>query len=179
MDTKRVIWLAGFIDADGCIRLSKGWKNKKGQYSLIPQITVHNVCVVTLNEVADIIGGICPGFQTSWKNRISKRHSKLYNISIAGIKRTKPLLEAVKPYLITKRLEAELLYKFINNRLNASHHNAKYSSEAYQIFYALKELKLARHLRDFTPTVEEILNQDKVRTSAKALEEAEMTSWRS
>ena len=170
---QEIIWLAGFIDADGCIRLSKGWKNKKEIHSLIPQVSIHNICLVTLNKAAEIVGEYCPGFQTSWKKRTSDKHSPMYNINIMGIKRCEPFIKTIRPYLVTKALEADLLTKFMGLRLNAKSHNAHYSSEEYQIYFALKELKKSRHLRDFTPTIEEVLNQDKVRTNARALERVE------
>jgi len=170
---QEIIWLAGFIDADGCIRLSKGWKNKKRVHSLIPQVSIHNICLVTLNKVAEIVGRISPGFDTSWRNRTSDKHAPMYNINVMGIKRCTPLVKVIRPYLVTKALEADLLVRFMELRQSAMSHNAHYGSEEFQIYFALKELKKSRHLRDFTPTIEEILNQDKVRTSAKVLERDE------
>ena len=173
---KDLIWFAGFIDADGCIRLSKGWKNKKGQYSLIPQVSVHNTCIVTLNKVIEILNENVSGCTTSRRNRESFKHASMYSVILGGIKRVKPLLDKITPYLVTKKLEAQLLLRFIDNRLNAKSHNAKYGTEEYKIFFALKNLKTTRHLRDYVPNIDEILNEDIVRTNARALEEAEMSS---
>jgi hypothetical protein len=167
-----IIWLAGFIDADGCIRLSKGWKNKKEQYSLVPQISIHNTDFKTMEIVAEIIGS---EFQISFRKRLNVNHSDCATINIMGIKRVKPLLERLLPFLITKKLEGKLLMKFMNLRLQGRH-NRHYSETEYKIYFALKHLKKTRNLRDYTPNIESILNEDIVRTNAEALEEAETAS---
>lgn len=170
-------WLAGFIDADGCIRLSKGFKNeKKDQHSLIPQVTVHNTCVVTLNRVAALVERVIGSTKTSARKRISVKHSKMYNVEVMGMKRCEPLLRVLLPHLVTKRLEAELLLQFIGRRKTIGIRNKPYGPVDYKVNEALKHIKKTRHLRDYVPTVEEILDQDIVRTNAKALEVAEMAT---
>lgn len=170
-----IVWLAGFLDADGSIRLSKGWKNKKGQFSLVPQITIHNTSYNTLEHVANILTTIIPSYQLSWKKRTSPNHAELASVVVMGIKRSKPLLKALLPYLVTKKLEGELLMEFIRIR-ESQNHNHSYSEKEYKINFALKYLKTTRNLRDYTPSVEQVLNEDIVRTNAKSLEEAEMAS---
>lgn len=169
-------WLAGFIDADGCIRLSKGMKNmKKDQHSLIPQVMVHNTCVMTLNRAATLLERIVP-VTTSEKKRISLKHSRMRSILVLGMKRCEPVLRTLIPFLITKKLEAEILLQFIERRKTRGVKNKPYERQDYLANEALKYLKKSRHLRDYMPTIKEILGQDIVRTSAKALEEAEMSS---
>lgn len=172
-----IAWLAGFIDADGCIRLKKGAKNaKKGQNSLIPHITVANVCVLTLNRITAILNELTESVRSSRKKPTSPAHSKLHNVDVMGMMQAKPVLEAVLPYLVTKKLEATLLLRFIDRRQAREHRNKPYVSDDYLIHQAMAYLKKTRHLRDYMPSVEEILNEDIVRTNAKALEEAEMSS---
>jgi len=167
-----IIWLAGFIDADGCIRLSKGWKNKKGQYSLVPQITVHNTCFRTMEHIVDILE---TDFQIFFKKRNSDKHSEMVNINIMGIKRIYPFLVRILPYLVTKKMEGELLKKFMDKRLSGTH-NRPYDNEEYKIYFALKHIKKIRNLRDYTSNIEKILNEDIVRTNAKSLEAAETSA---
>lgn len=54
-------WLAGFLDADGMIRLRIGRKNKVkrqnvGPKSLVPIITYTNTCCMTVTRTAEMIG---------------------------------------------------------------------------------------------------------------------------
>lgn len=169
-------WLAGFADADGSIRLKKGAKNeKKGQNSLIPHIAFHNTCVMTCNRIVELVTKIVP-IKTSARKRGSKAHAECAGIEIYGMKRCEPLLMALLPYLITKKVEAELLLKFIERRTARDHRNKPYESEDYVIHTAIKHLKVTRHLRDYMPSIEEVFDEDIVRSSAKVLEEAEMSS---
>lgn len=170
-------WLAGFADADGCFRLKKGMKNQKlGQNSLIPHVAFHNTCVMTLNKIHERVSKIVPEARTSERKRISKKHARMGNIEIMGMKRCEPLIKALLPYLVTKRLEAELLLRFIERRKTRGIRNKPYESIDYQTYAAIKNLKVTRHLRDYMPSADEILGDDIVRTNAKSLEEAEMSS---
>lgn len=169
-------WLAGFADADGSIRLKKGAKNqKKGQNSLIPHVTFHNTCVMTCNRIVELVTKLVP-IKTGSRKRTSDGHARCAGIEIYGMKRCEPLLRALLPYLVTKRIEAELLLKFIEHRQAREHRNKPYESEDYLIYSAIKHLKVTRHLRDYMPSIEEVFDEDRVRSNARALEVAEMTT---
>lgn len=170
-------WLAGFADADGSFRLKKGMKNQKlGQNSLIPHVTFHNTCLMTLKEIYRRVSLITPAPRTGERKRKSENHAPMANIEVMGMKRTEPLIRALLPYLVTKRVEAELLLKFIERRKTRGVRNKPYESEDYRTYEAIKRLKVTRHLRDYTPSIEEILGEDIVRTNARALEAAETTA---
>ena len=170
-------WLAGFTDADGSIGLKKGFKNeKKAQHSLVPRVTFHNTCIVTLNRVVELLLKFQKSVKTSQRQRAKPTHSSMSNVEVLGMKQCEPLLRMLLPYLITKKLEAQILLEFIERRKSRGVRNKPYESTDYKAHSALAYLKKTRHLRDYVPTVEEILDQDIVRTSAKALEEAEMSS---
>lgn len=170
-------WLAGFADADGCFRLKKGMKNMKlGQNSLIPHVTFHNTCVMTLNKIYERVSRIVPDIKTSERKRESDKHARMSNIEVMGIKRCEPLVRALLPYLVTKNTEAQLLLRFIERRKSRGVRNKPYESVDYETYAASKYLKVTRHLRDYTPSADEILGDDIVRTNAKALEVAEMST---
>jgi hypothetical protein len=176
-DTEKA-WLAGFLDADGMIRLRIGRKNKLqrggiGPKSLVPLVTYTNTCALTGKRLAELIGQsftdfsatVCTG-RSAWAPKIT--------IEIGGIKRVEPFLTMVRPYMVTKAAEADLMLRYCAIR-NAAGRGA-YTEMEYRIFEALKFLKKSRHLRDYTPSVEEVLGEDIVRTNAKALEVAEMST---
>lgn len=168
-------WLAGFLDADGMIRLRKGKKNAIGPKSLVPLVTYTNTCALTGKRLSELIGLSFTDFSAT----VSKDGSRntwcpKITIEIGGIKRVMPFLQMVRPFLVTKAAEADLMLEFC--RLRKIKYRAPYTSREYQIFEALKHLKRTRHLRDYTPNIEEVLGEDIVRTNAEALEVAEMST---
>ncbi|MDE2107519.1 MAG: hypothetical protein KGL39_60560 [Patescibacteria group bacterium] len=170
-----IAWLSGFLDADGMIRLRKGQKNPTGPKSLVPLVTYTNTCALTGRRLAELIGKSFTDFTAT----VSKDGSRnpwcpKITIEIGAIKRVMPFLQMVRPFLVTKAGEADLVLEFC--RLRKIKYRAPYSDREYQIFEALKYLKQTRHLRDYTPNIEEVLGEDIVRTNAKALEVAEMST---
>lgn len=165
------------------IRLKIGMKNERGPKSFIPMVTYTNTCMMTMTRLADLVGQIAD-FKARFDNSrnsqgrrqddgtgIWKPHTVL---ELYGLKRCVPFVKAVRPWLITKALEADLLLRFAEIRYQNT--QRPYGSGEYSIFYALKYLKTTRHLRDYTPSIEQALNEDIVRTNARALEAAEMSA---
>lgn len=179
-DTEKA-WLAGFLDADGTIRLRIGRKNtgkwkKVGPKSLVPLVMYFNTCVVTGARIAELIGKSTVDFSatvTKAKKVYGTNRPKV-TIEVGGIIRVEPFLKMIRPYLVTKAVEADLVLKFCEIR--KSRGRGAYEEIEYKIFEGLHFLKQTRHLRDYMPSVEQVLNEDIVRTSAKALEVAEMAT---
>jgi hypothetical protein len=180
-ETERA-WLAGFLDADGMIRLRIGRKNKckwktVAPKSLVPIVLYTNTCRVTGERLTQLIGKAFIDFtatvvrsprmvENNWRAKVT--------VEIGGMNRVEPFLKMLRPYLVTKAAEADLAIRFCEIRRERGRQS--YRAIEYQIFEALKFLKQTRHLRDYTPSVEEILDEDIVRTNARALEVAEMTT---
>ena len=112
-------YIAGFIDADGCICLSSHKrKSRNGEQRIIylPSISASQTCSLTADYLQENL--LKMGFavyrqaqlvnKANWTDRIL--------LEINGMKRCKPVLEALIPYLVTKKREAELLLDFINHR---------------------------------------------------------------
>lgn len=176
-DTEKA-WLAGFLDADGMIRLRIGRKNKnkhagKGPHSLTPIIVYTNTCMFTGKRLAELVGQSFTDFNATICKATRGWNPKI-TIEIGGIIRVEPFLRMIRPYLVTKAAEADLVLRFCEIR-NADPRGA-YSSKEYQIFEALKFCKKSRHLRDYSPSVEQVLNEGIVQSNAKVLEAAEMSA---
>lgn len=175
-------WLAGFLDADGMIRLKIGRKNtgkwkKVGPKSLVPLVTFTNTCALTGEHICKQLGKSFTDFKVFTSQREKRTNTKWrtkVTVEIGGIVRVEPLLKRLRPYLITKAAEADLVLRFCEIR--KARGRGAYESIEYQLFEGLKFLKQTRHLRDYTPSVEQVLNEDIVRTNAKALEVAEMAT---
>ena len=102
-------YLAGFIDAEGCLRLAKGhhpgWNP---QYA--PRVQVGNTNRAILEDLRKSFGGILtyhPRRVPGWKDG--------YQLLWAG-RAVAPLLLAVKPFLRIKARQARILLQFIGQR---------------------------------------------------------------
>lgn len=157
------------------IRLRKGQKNKVGPKSLVPIVTYTNTCALTVKRLAELIGKSFTDFTVAAREEVSRKNwgTKL-TIEIGGVIRVMPFLQLLRPYLVTKGAEADLAIRFCEIR--TANRRKPYGDEEYRIFEGLKFLKRARHLRDYTPSIEQVLNEDIVRTNAKALEVAETST---
>lgn len=171
-------WLAGFLDADGMIRLRLGQKNKVGPKSLVPIVTYTNTCAYTTKRVCELVGASFTDFSVGVREETNKKNgvswSTKLTIEIGGVIRVQPFLKMLHPYMVTKAAEAALMLRFCEIRV--ARNRQSYGAEEYRISEGLKFLKRARHLRDYTPSVEQVLNDDIVRTAAEAVEVAEMTT---
>ena len=170
-------WLAGFLDADGMIRLHRGAKNSnKGQRSFVAKVSFTNTCGLTVKELCRKLGVLGVKHQIHVKNKGDRFWKPGVDVVVMHTPQVHPLLTALLPYLVTKQLEAQIVLEFLERRRNRLSKNTPYCERDYLAFAALAFLKQTRHLRDFTPSVEDVLGQDKVRTSAEALEAAETSA---
>lgn len=168
-------WLAGFLDADGMIRMHKGQKNSRpGQKSLSARVSFINTCGITIKRVLGLLGrlGIEKGLSLRPKST-NPEWATGFDINVTGQETCRKLLMVLLPYLVTKKLEALILLAFIERRQVTEARRRPYVTDDYLAFAALSFIKKTRHLRDYMPTIEEIFNQDIVRTNARALEALE------
>jgi intein/homing endonuclease len=175
LSTVEKAWLAGFLDADGMIRMHKGQKNSRpGQKSLSARVSFINTCGITIKRVVDLLGrmGIDRGLSVRPKSK-NPEWATGFDINVTGQNLCRILLTTLMPYLVTKKLEAQILLAFIERRQATEARRRPYVTDDYLAFAALSFIKKTRHLRDYMPTIEEIFNQDIVRSSAKALEALE------
>jgi len=104
-----VEYLAGFVDAEGCLRLTKvhfaGWNPQYGA-----RVQLSNTNRMVLEHVQRTFGGILT-YQSSrrfgWKDS--------YQLVWTG-RRVEPLLVAVEPFLQIKRRHARIVMRFIGHR---------------------------------------------------------------
>ena len=136
---QRLAWLAGILDGEGYVsatitktragrkRTTIGrpkagmpleWKDTY-ERSLRFQVRVGNTDAAMIREIASIADSIgikyfifshCP------KQRGAGKYKELFGIHFHGKDRTKRLLTAVLPWLVTKRPQAELLLEMIIRR---------------------------------------------------------------
>lgn len=114
MEERRVAWLAGFIDGEGTITLCK----IKGFYRPILQIV--NTNLASLQECQAImthISGRKPLIKHKSFSGTRLSHWKdSFQIQVVKQQDVKLLCQALIPYLIVKKLQAELVVKFVDIR---------------------------------------------------------------
>lgn len=104
-------WLAGLIDGEGCLCLNKHKdKHSRAGYSMVPTLQITNNCLPLLQRVRETIGA----------GSIHRQHNS-FNYALTSSERLFEVLIQVKPFLIVKRKQAEILLKA--HALNQQHYH--------------------------------------------------------
>lgn len=161
-------WLAGMIDADGCITFAvsyQKYRNKQGNQTnklLDPLVDIATSCTGTkdvLVKTIKFIGAAC---------YVTGRYKKnpCYTIRVSGLRRVNNFLPLVIPYMVTKKEEAEKLLQFCQSRLakQIKFKSSPYTSEELELFSSIKKIKVIRILRDYMPDILWLQDKDIVRS---------------
>jgi len=121
-------WLAGVIDGEGTIAFSSYPLRSRGkiiqELRIKPQIIVTNTDKELVEKVADIFGRSHVGvhFQTrtqhgrSFEGNKPTKYRPLHVVNISGFKRAKVALELVGHHLVSKKIKAEMVLRYIVQR---------------------------------------------------------------
>lgn len=109
-------WFFGLFDGDGgfCIQL---WERKKGHIQRVPIIEIVNTNQLIINPVIDIYKRL----GLAYYRRITSGNitqKPLHYVSIRGFKRVKRFLDAIGIYEGIKKVEFDLLKKYVDYRLS-------------------------------------------------------------
>jgi hypothetical protein len=174
-------WLAGMIDADGCISYTdKGGRGKQ----IVPIIDIASSCKGTtsvLYKTIKLIGG-APFVTRQYKQ------TGCYTTRISGYKRVAYFLPFIIPFLVTKKDEAEKMLLFVTSRLSTKktqeirhvvtkdgrEYDMKVSvkpisEEDKKTFQEIKDIKVNRSLRDYNPDVLWLQGEDIVRSHDESM----------
>ena len=137
-----IIWLAGFWDGEGSFLLQSRKTNRGGNW-FCPELSVFNNDEDTMYYIKSILSKLNIG--SSLQKRIPKNdnHRIQYRLVVAGLTRSKRLLDLLSPYLITKKKRALLILKFIDKRLSVKG-NIPYGKFEKKIIKQLSELKIGK-----------------------------------
>lgn len=104
-------YLAGFIDGEGCIAIFK--KNTPNGWS--PQYQLYIGITNTNKKVIDWAYSKMGGYLYEKKRSNATKHRIAYTLSVRGWESVIYVLNQIYPYLRVKKLQAELMYEFIEN----------------------------------------------------------------
>jgi hypothetical protein len=175
----RLAYLAGIIDGEGCIGLSRGSINKSGYYRISSFINIANTDPRLILECVNILKDIGVNCNITQNSRKSLNVLKpVWVIKIGGHKRIIKVLDNIEKYLVSKKDQSLLMRKFISQRFNGGLTNP-YTDLDNQVVEEMHILKIKTipfsesvETKRFAPLVGGVI----VRTDRKLSEEAEMTS---
>ena len=121
----RLAWLAGIVDGEGCISLrleprARLRKDGRGSFVLRCEVTIVNTCDALISEVRAVaaeLGVVCYLQLVPPPKKALVRQNKLvWRVVFNSMKQVVPLLTALVPFLIGKRLRAETVLSLIEER---------------------------------------------------------------
>lgn len=110
-------WLAGILDGEGAVYIGRSFQKKRAIYS--PDIRVEMVHEPTVDRVCSIyrqLGAACTKKSLPMRNR---RHRPRHIVWMKGHESILRVCKAVRPFLVTKAQQAQLVAEFCRLRLKA------------------------------------------------------------
>ncbi len=124
MDTERLEWFAGLLDAEGCFHIRR---HSTRPHNIVVTVTIGLVHLPAMSHtrtlVAEITGDV-PNLSVrpAKSGKVSQR--EFYGITVSGKEKVFALLTAVCPFLRGKRVEALLSLDVIGRARRESHYRA-------------------------------------------------------
>ena len=132
-------YLAGLIDGEGTICISKRFEKKRQKSFLWAEIVIGNVSLPLLENIKSIIGGFIYKVPPQKSHRPT--HKQMYRLTRADMGIIRQILILLEPYLIVKKSQAKLMISFCNSRLNKSNTWTKaYSESDFEMQLEMKVL---------------------------------------
>lgn len=107
-------WLAGIVDGEGCIglfRRANSSSNGKKIISVTASATITNSNCLILDRCREIL--ICKGIKFSYICPRNSTKRKLMRIQIRNYESLGKLASEIKPFLVGKRAQLELVERFL------------------------------------------------------------------
>jgi hypothetical protein len=140
-----LIWLAGFIDADGSINFKKKAYGKDN-IAHSPRVSMTTTCIVTKEFLDNLFTRYQLGHYIYLRKTKNRSHQDNYNIEIVGHKRVKKILLIIKDYLVTKKRESEWMLEYIDLKDCASSEKLGVNQRKIELVNLIKLAKTQRHL---------------------------------
>ena len=108
-----LIYMAGYIDGDGCFSVGKYTDRKRNLVRYQHHITISSTNSNLLKDFHKEFGGC---FRMIHERHIPEGHKQQYQFVLSANEQSSQFLEKVIPFLAEKKSQAEILYNFINTR---------------------------------------------------------------
>ena len=129
-------YIAGFVDGEGCITLIETKRKDRGNNRLAPIIAIANTNKEGLEWIAkrlEVNRIVVTSKQTEkWKRG--------YQLKIEAINRVYEVLEAILPYLVIKKEQAQLVMGFISGHGNMQGKERRITANEYAMLERIRAL---------------------------------------
>ena len=109
-------WLAGVIESEGCLSLSYERRKPRGRdyEAVFTVITIHisNCNPYLIHRVSELWKRLEMKFHFIWTGPAKPNRGEALFITCNSVGSSKKLLEAIRPYLATKTVEADILLEY-------------------------------------------------------------------
>lgn len=167
---KNLAWLGGIWDGEGSISIVKSLR-KKGNWNLYSKITMENSSVRIVTEVCRILKGLNISYYIWTRKPRSTKHKQMYVVNVCKMNDINKFCNIIRPYLILKIEQADLLGKFTESRIsgfgggrNYKGRNKKFSQEEIDLcdkIQVLNKLGPTETSTTLCKTLDEQLSQKK------------------
>lgn len=134
---KKLRWLSGLIDSDGCFSLTKSVRKNNS--------IVYNPAVYITTKYEVLVDYLYKFFSDIGINHYIKGNNGCYNITIGRLSIINRFCDIMYPYIIVKEGELILLKSFCDSRLSHSNKRALYTNDENNIYISLKDLNFSHY----------------------------------
>lgn len=138
------IWLAGFVDGEGCIGIYKETDNRRNTWTLRPSFQITNTDKGVIDYIVENIGGTYCSHK-----RLLPNHKIQYHWMLRDRKRLLESMNNMLPYLIIKKKQAIQMLDYLKERSKLLPARGRYNQ------YKKEELRIAKKLNllNFRPAL--------------------------
>lgn len=132
-------WLAGLWDGEGSITIFTH-QEKDGNKKICPTLLVVNTNPAIIAEAARILDKLGTSFHVFERNNPNPKHKDAIQLNTRNQQYIKIALEAMLPYLVGKKAQAELTLRYVNKKIEQSKVNKRprYDIEDFEIQSAVQ-----------------------------------------
>jgi len=135
-------WLGGIIDGEGAIMaIARKERNRKNN-SYIPKISIVNTNPIIIEDCIKVLRQLGIPFYINFTKGMGTWKPKM-EIDISGYKRVMKALPILLPYIRSKKMQSEKLFKLVSSRITRRNDN-----HGQPIPYDADERKLAQEIKE-------------------------------
>lgn len=136
---EELIWFAGLFDGEGCIRIvgaPPSEKQKRTQTGFSLELKVNMTHKETIDKVIQIVG-----FGTyCTREAPSPKHRPIYGW-VVRCRQAEAVLEAIKPFLVTKKAEAEIAERFSKIPKHMAAFRPEFQKAKVDLYWEMRSFK--------------------------------------